>query len=303
MTSAAAIVVLVAASFAFADVVLIQALGVGVAIAVALDATRGAGAPGALDDAPAGPLELVDARGACGGAWAMPRCSRHEASGSARSRLLLVLWRCVLVAVRRPDPRPTRARRPRRPSRVATPAASRPPDPQPVELPRDDGPHDRLTEWWYDTGHLVAADGRRFGFELVVFRAERGDLPVAWASHLAVTDEDGDRFLYDQRSQLGRAGRPDPSPEAASTWRSARTSCRASPIRASPRGRCAAADGRDRVAALGTAADGTPLRAGAGPRPRDDATGAPRPRRLRRLRGRGWLLLLLPHASSPRAGR
>jgi RND superfamily putative drug exporter len=39
VTSAAAIVVLVAASFAFADVVLIQALGVGVAIAVALDAT------------------------------------------------------------------------------------------------------------------------------------------------------------------------------------------------------------------------------------------------------------------------
>jgi RND superfamily putative drug exporter len=39
VTSAAAIVVLVAASFAFADVVLIQALGLGVALAVALDAT------------------------------------------------------------------------------------------------------------------------------------------------------------------------------------------------------------------------------------------------------------------------
>jgi len=39
VTSAAAIVVLVAASFAFADIVLIQALGVGVAIAVALDAS------------------------------------------------------------------------------------------------------------------------------------------------------------------------------------------------------------------------------------------------------------------------
>jgi RND superfamily putative drug exporter len=39
VTSAAAIVVLVASSFAFADVVLIQALGVGVAVAVALDAT------------------------------------------------------------------------------------------------------------------------------------------------------------------------------------------------------------------------------------------------------------------------
>ena len=77
------------------------------------------------------------------------------------------------------------------------------PDPQPVELPRDDGPHDRLTEWWYDTGHLVAADGRRFGFEMVVFRAERGAFPVAWASHLALTDEHGQRFRYDQRSELG----------------------------------------------------------------------------------------------------
>ncbi len=81
--------------------------------------------------------------------------------------------------------------------------ASRPPDPQPVVIPRDDGPHDRLTEWWYDTGHLVAHDGRRFGFEYVVFRAERGDMPVAWASHLAVTDETGGRFRYDQRAQLG----------------------------------------------------------------------------------------------------
>jgi predicted secreted hydrolase len=84
-----------------------------------------------------------------------------------------------------------------------TPVSSRQPDPHPIALPADDGPHDRLTEWWYDTGHLVAADGRRFGFELVVFRAERGDFPVSWASHLALTDEAGDRFLYDQRSEVG----------------------------------------------------------------------------------------------------
>ena len=46
---------------------------------------------------------------------------------------------------------------------IVRPAATptRAPDPQPVELPRDDAPHDRLTEWWYDTGHLVAQDGRR----------------------------------------------------------------------------------------------------------------------------------------------
>jgi len=87
------------------------------------------------------------------------------------------------------------------PAVSASPTA--PVDPQPVVLPRDDAPHDRLTEWWYDTGHLRAADGRRFGFEFVIFRAERGSFPVAWASHLAITDESGHRFLYAQRSEIG----------------------------------------------------------------------------------------------------
>ncbi|MEA2607982.1 MAG: hypothetical protein QOJ75_225, partial [Chloroflexota bacterium] len=40
-----------------------------------------------------------------------------------------------------------------------TPRPSMLPDPVPVVLPRDDGPHDRLTEWWYYTGHLRTADG------------------------------------------------------------------------------------------------------------------------------------------------
>ena len=79
----------------------------------------------------------------------------------------------------------------------------RPPDPQPVVLPRDDGPHDRLTEWWYYTGHLRAGDGHRFGFEYVVFRAERGGFPVTWASHLALTDETGGAFHYAQRAEIG----------------------------------------------------------------------------------------------------
>jgi predicted secreted hydrolase len=86
-----------------------------------------------------------------------------------------------------------------------TPApTTRPADPVRVELSRDDGPHDRLTEWWYYTGHLQIPGGeRRFGFELVVFRAERGDLAVSWASHLALTDETGGRFHYAQRSEIG----------------------------------------------------------------------------------------------------
>jgi predicted secreted hydrolase len=92
-------------------------------------------------------------------------------------------------------------------------AATDPPvavaDPLPVVLPRDDGPHDRLTEWWYYTGHLAspAGDGptREFGFEYVIFRAERGSFPTTWASHLAITDETGDRFVYSQRLEVGEA--------------------------------------------------------------------------------------------------
>ncbi|CAN5537372.1 lipocalin-like domain-containing protein [soil metagenome] len=87
-----------------------------------------------------------------------------------------------------------------------TPPAA-PMDPVPIDLPRDDGPHDRLTEWWYYTGHLLgaAADGtqRRFGFEYVIFRAERGSFPTTWASHLAITDETADAFHYAQRLEVG----------------------------------------------------------------------------------------------------
>jgi predicted secreted hydrolase len=92
-----------------------------------------------------------------------------------------------------------------RPAATPAPEATAPASgfPQPLRLPRDDGPHDRLTEWWYYTGHLRSEDGARFGFEFVIFRAERGAFPVTWASHLAVTDETGARFHYAQRSEIG----------------------------------------------------------------------------------------------------
>ncbi len=91
-----------------------------------------------------------------------------------------------------------------RPSVAPSPtAAPRPSDPVPVSLPADDQPHDRLTEWWYDTGHLTDEHGGRWGFEYVVFRAERGSFPVSWASHLALTDETGGRFTYAQRTEIG----------------------------------------------------------------------------------------------------
>jgi predicted secreted hydrolase len=99
-----------------------------------------------------------------------------------------------------PAPRPTIGP-------TATPPA-RPADPVPIVLPRDDGPHDRLTEWWYYTGHLrgLGPGGTRsLGFEFVMFRAERGSFPTSWASHLAITDETGGRFHYAQRQEIGPA--------------------------------------------------------------------------------------------------
>jgi predicted secreted hydrolase len=87
------------------------------------------------------------------------------------------------------------------PAPTASPVAMA--DPVPVVFPRDDGPHDRLTEWWYDTGHLRATDGTRYGFEFVIFRGERGAFPTSWVSHIAVTDETGKRLVYAQRLEVG----------------------------------------------------------------------------------------------------
>jgi predicted secreted hydrolase len=96
----------------------------------------------------------------------------------------------------------------------ATPRPAPIDDPIPVALPRDDGPHGRLTEWWYYTGHLRDGGGGRWGFEYVIFRAERGAFPVSWASHLALTDETAGRFHYSQRLEVGPG--VDRSPRDAS---------------------------------------------------------------------------------------
>jgi len=89
---------------------------------------------------------------------------------------------------------------------AVTPRPSQAADPVPIQFPLDDGAHDRLTEWWYYTGHLRdIASGAEYGFEYVIFRAERGGFPVTWASHLAITDQGQDLFHYAQRSVVGPA--------------------------------------------------------------------------------------------------
>ncbi len=82
-------------------------------------------------------------------------------------------------------------------------------------FPRDHFEHpDFRTEWWYYTGNVWTAGGRRFGFELVFFReGERmgaRDNPSAWRvddvylADAALTDVDGKRFAFHER--LNRAG-------------------------------------------------------------------------------------------------
>jgi predicted secreted hydrolase len=80
------------------------------------------------------------------------------------------------------------------------------------QFPRDHFEHqDFRTEWWYYTGNVTAADGERFGFELVFFReglrgeAHASDGKSAWdaqdlyLAHAALTDAGGKRFWYEER--------------------------------------------------------------------------------------------------------
>jgi len=67
----------------------------------------------------------------------------------------------------------------------------------PIVFPRDAGPHDALTEWWYYTGHLRSdRDGSLYGFEFTVFQAQRQGAPTGYAAHFAVSDIGGQRFSH-----------------------------------------------------------------------------------------------------------
>lgn len=83
-------------------------------------------------------------------------------------------------------------------------------------FPRDHFSHpDFQTEWWYFTGNLESADGKRFGYELTFFRQGNRvdpslDAGTVWKpdqiylAHLALSDLDGRRFFHTGR--LNRAG-------------------------------------------------------------------------------------------------
>jgi predicted secreted hydrolase len=92
--------------------------------------------------------------------------------------------------------------------------------PREFHFPSDHGPHPEFrTEWWYYTGNLATAEGRRFGFQLTFFRSALApEMPArasawatrqAWLAHFTVSDVDGKKFHSFERwsrDAVGLAG-------------------------------------------------------------------------------------------------
>jgi predicted secreted hydrolase len=82
------------------------------------------------------------------------------------------------------------------------------------EFPRDHASHpDYKIEWWYYTGNVDTAQGRRFGYQVTFFRVGVDPAPPnpsRWAvrdlfmTHIAVSDPAGQRYRFAER--LSRAG-------------------------------------------------------------------------------------------------
>ena len=90
-------------------------------------------------------------------------------------------------------------------------------EPREFAFPADHGPHPAFrNEWWYITGNLDDEDGRRFGFELTIFRfalapsvsesKSRWRTRQVYIAHLAVTDVEDERLHVAQRYSRGALG-------------------------------------------------------------------------------------------------
>ena len=96
-------------------------------------------------------------------------------------------------------------------------------------FPADHGPHpDFKTEWWYVTGHLTSESGRRFGYQLTLFRSALAPSAAAsesvWSTrqaymgHFAVSDIDGDAFYARERFARGAAGLAGATGDPLRVW-------------------------------------------------------------------------------------
>jgi predicted secreted hydrolase len=125
-----------------------------------------------------------------------------------------------------------------------------------IVLPADHVSHpDYKIEWWYYTGNVDAADGRRFGYQLTFFRVgvdPTPSNPSRWAvrdlhmAHFALTDLRSGRFYFFDRLQRDGAGWAGAATDRYAVW-NGKWSVEAE------------ADGSHRLRAQGDARDGVSL--------------------------------------------
>ena len=95
-------------------------------------------------------------------------------------------------------------------------------------FPRDHASHpDYKIEWWYYTGNVAAADGRRFGYQVTFFRVGIDAAPAnpsRWAirdlfmTHLAVSDLRGRRYRYAEKLTRGGPGLAGAATDQYHVW-------------------------------------------------------------------------------------
>ncbi len=101
--------------------------------------------------------------------------------------------------------------------------------PRTFAFPRDHGPHpDYRNEWWYVTGNLDSATGRRFGFELTFFRFALTPGPPepdsswrtnqVYIAHFAITDASAGQFHVAERASRGALGLAGATAEPFRVW-------------------------------------------------------------------------------------
>ncbi len=102
-------------------------------------------------------------------------------------------------------------------------------EPRRFAFPADHGPHPEFrNEWWYMTGNLDGTDGRRFGFELTIFRFALAPQQAApdsrwrtnqvYIAHFAVTDVGGKTFHVAERFSRGALGLAGSSADPFRVW-------------------------------------------------------------------------------------
>ena len=97
------------------------------------------------------------------------------------------------------------------------------------DFPRDHASHSKFkTEWWYYTGHLTSTRGEPFSYQLTFFRVgvrqPDSQARSAWAlntiyfAHLALTDIQGRKFTYHEKTGRGALGMSGAATDQYKVW-------------------------------------------------------------------------------------